>query len=63
MIIIENRTVPCNPRSKNYAKGTVVNVSGGSTSGFIYTPTYDDIINTLKNGKEIVLYKSGKFQI
>ena len=46
MIIIENRTVPCNPRSKNYAKGMVVNVSGAaSMPTFVYTPTYDDIIN------------------
>ena len=55
MIIIENRTVPCNPRSKNYAKGTVVNVSGAtSTPTFVYTPTYDDIINALKNGKDYI---------
>lgn len=55
MIIIENRTVPCNPRSKNYAKGTVVNVSGSaSMPTFVYTPTYDDIINALKNGKDYI---------
>lgn len=46
MIIIENRTVPCNPRSKNYAKGTVVNVSGGSTSSIIVAGSDVDIVKT-----------------
>ena len=46
MIIIENRTVPCNPRSKNYAKGTVVNVSGGSASSIIVAGSDVDIVKT-----------------
>ena len=46
IIIIENRTVPCNPRSKNYAKGMVVNVSGGSTSSTIVAGSDVDIVKT-----------------
>ena len=46
MIIIENRTVPCNPRSKNYAKGMVVNVSGGSASSTIVAGSDVDIVKT-----------------
>lgn len=46
MIIIENRTVPCNPRSKNYSKGTVVNVSGGSASSIIVAGSDVDIVKT-----------------